>query len=48
MSSKSDQIDGEQSDVEIIRELAEGDDIVAELFEPIYESMDDSSEVSNS
>ena len=48
MSSKSERIDGEKSDEEIIRELADGDDVVAEIFSHIQDSMESSSEVRRS
>jgi hypothetical protein len=48
MSSRSERIDGDRSDEEIIRELAEGDDVVAEIFSKLQESMDSSNEVRRS
>jgi len=48
MSNRSERIEGDKSDEEIIRELAAGDDVVAEIFSVLQESIDSSSEVSKS
>lgn len=48
MSSRSDRIEGDRSDEEIIAELADRDDVIGEVFSELQSPTDSRSEVTKS
>lgn len=41
MTRKSSEIEGDRTEEEILRDLADGDDMVAEIFSRILDSLDE-------